>query len=45
MGCGVKFTGWGVNVLDGVLVNGMVCYFPEWGVTFRNGVLVLGMGC
>ena len=30
---------------DGVLVNGMECYFLGWGVTFRDGVLVYRMGC
>ena len=30
---------------DGVLVNGMECYFPGWGVSKRDGVLLSGMGC
>ena len=30
---------------DGVLVNGMMSYFPGWGVSKRNGVLLSGMGC
>ena len=30
---------------DGMLVNGMGCYFPGWGVSIRDGVLVNGMGC
>ena len=28
-----------------MLVNRMVCYFPEWGVSVRDGMLVNGMGC
>ena len=47
-----KFTGWGVlvNGLDvskrnGVLVNGMGCYFLGWGIIKRVGVLLSGMGC
>ena len=36
-----------MNKRDGVLVNGMGCYFPGWGVSIRDGVLVKvkGMGC
>ena len=34
-----------VSKRDGVLVNGMGCYFPGWDVSKRDGVLVNGMGC
>ena len=37
------YTGWGVSVRDGVLINGMVCYFPGRGVIIRNGVLANGI--
>ena len=37
--------GWGVSKRDGVLVNGMGCYFQGWVVSKRNGVLLSGMGC
>ena len=36
---------WGVTFRDGVLVNGMGCYFLGWGVSKRVGVLLSGMGC
>ena len=39
------YTEWGVNKWDGVLVNGMGCYFLEWDITKRDGVLVNGLGC
>ena len=35
-------TEWGVNKRNGVLVNGMGCYFPGWDVSKRDGVLVNG---
>ena len=35
---------WNVSKRDGMLVNGMECYFPGWGVSERDGVLVNGMG-
>ena len=37
--------GMGVSKRDGVLVNGMGCYFPGWSVSQRYWVLVSGMGC
>ena len=36
---------WGVSKRDGMLVNGMGCYFPGWGVCIRDGVLVNGIEC
>ena len=36
---------WSVSIGDGVLVNGMGCYFPEWGVSIWDGVLVNGIEC
>ena len=30
---------------DGVLVNGMGCYYLGWGVSKRDGMLLSGMGC
>ena len=36
---------WGVSQRDGVLINGMACYFPRWGVSKRDLVLLYGMGC
>ena len=35
----------GVSIRDGVLVNGMGCYFPGWGVSIWDGVLVNGIEC
>ena len=32
-------------IQNGVLVNGMGCYFPRWDVSKRDGVSVNGMGC
>ena len=34
-----------VSIHDGVLVNGMACYFPGWGVSIWDGVLVNGIEC
>ena len=39
------YTEWAVSKRDGVLVNGMGCYFAGWGVSKRNSVLISGMGC
>ena len=36
--------GMGISKRDGVLVNGMACYFPGWGVSKRDVVLLYGMG-
>ena len=43
MGC--YFTGWGVSLQDGVLVNWMGYYFPGWGVSIWDGVLVNLIEC
>ena len=37
--------GMGVSKRDGVLVNGMGCYFPGWGVSIWDGVVVNGFEC
>ena len=37
--------GWSVCKQDGVLVNGMGCYFPGWGVSIWDGVVVNGFDC
>ena len=42
MGC--LYTVCSVSIRDGVLVNGMACYFSGWGVSKQDGVLLFGMG-
>ena len=37
--------GWGISKRDGVLVNGMGCYFPGLGVSNWDGVLVNRIEC
>ena len=37
--------GWGISIRDGVLVNGMGCYFPGLGVSNWDGVLVNRIEC
>ena len=39
------YTGWSVSLRDGVLVNGMGCFFSDWGVSIWDGVLVNGIEC
>ena len=34
----------GFSIQDGVLVNGLWCYYPGWGVSKRDGVLHSGCG-
>ena len=36
------YTEWCVNKRDGVLVNGIGCYFPGWDVSKRDAVLING---
>ena len=35
--------GWGVTFWDGVVGNGLGCYFPGWGGSVRNGMLLSGV--
>ena len=46
-GWAVSIQGWGVSIRDGVLVNGIGCYFPWNGdVSIRDGVLLVnGIEC
>ena len=37
------YTGWSISIGDGVLVNGMGCFFSEWGVSIWDGVLIIGI--
>ena len=37
--------GWSVSIRDGVLVNGMGCFFPGWGIRIQDAVLVYWMEC
>ena len=37
-------TGWGVSKRDGVLGNGMACYFPGWGVVKGIWCYLTGWG-
>ena len=34
-----------VSIQDGVLVNGMGCYFSGWGISIWDRVLLNGIEC